>query len=129
MDLLAQVPEEFLSRHVAGDKGGMVLVDDQEMARIVGLLGHPPLSPATWRARKSSGTWASRSIMGEPTPMRSKEDIGKRLAGDRQAGGEEGFIVHLHQQRVLPGLGEGQVADLVDEVDPMEGALGFEVAF
>jgi hypothetical protein len=42
MDLLAQVPEDFLARHVAGDKGGMVLVDDQEMARIVGLLGHPP---------------------------------------------------------------------------------------
>ena len=33
MDLLARVPDEFLRSHVAGDKGGMVLVDADEMAR------------------------------------------------------------------------------------------------
>ena len=27
MDLLAHVPESFLTAHVAGEKGGMVLVD------------------------------------------------------------------------------------------------------
>jgi len=42
MDLLARVPDEFLRRHVAGDKGGMVLVDADEMARIVALLGEAP---------------------------------------------------------------------------------------
>ena len=42
MDLLARVPDEFLQRHVAGDKGGMVLVDDAEMARIIGLLDAAP---------------------------------------------------------------------------------------
>ncbi|MEY3609212.1 MAG: hypothetical protein RLZZ447_2000 [Verrucomicrobiota bacterium] len=55
MDLLAQVPEDFLHRHVAGEKGGMVLVDDQEMGRIVGLLGHPP-------ARTTGGSAANATF-------------------------------------------------------------------
>ncbi len=42
MDLLARVPDEFLTTHVAGDKGGMVLVDATEMQRIVGLLPGEP---------------------------------------------------------------------------------------
>jgi sugar/nucleoside kinase (ribokinase family) len=42
MDLLAPVPDEFLRQHVAGEKGGMVLVDAAEMQRIVGLLTTPP---------------------------------------------------------------------------------------
>jgi sugar/nucleoside kinase (ribokinase family) len=42
MDLLARVPDDFLRQHVAGEKGGMVLVDDAEMQRIVGLLPAPP---------------------------------------------------------------------------------------
>lgn len=41
MDLLARVPDEFL-RHVAGDKGGMVLVDHDEMQRILALLEGEP---------------------------------------------------------------------------------------
>jgi sugar/nucleoside kinase (ribokinase family) len=36
MDIVAQVPDSFL-RHVRGEKGGMVLVDDAEMA---GILSH-----------------------------------------------------------------------------------------
>jgi len=35
MDLLAPVPEEFLRQHVPGEKGGMVLVDHEEMHRIL----------------------------------------------------------------------------------------------
>jgi sugar/nucleoside kinase (ribokinase family) len=42
MDLLARVPDEFLRQHVAGDKGGMVLVDDHEIERITALLGQAP---------------------------------------------------------------------------------------
>ena len=42
MDLLARVPDEFLTKNVAGEKGGMVLVDDVEMQRIVGLLDGEP---------------------------------------------------------------------------------------
>lgn len=41
MDLLARVPEEFLSQ-VRGDKGGMVLVDDTEMHGILQRLAAPP---------------------------------------------------------------------------------------
>lgn len=42
MDLLARVPDEFLAKNVAGEKGGMVLVDGAEMERIVGLLPGEP---------------------------------------------------------------------------------------
>jgi sugar/nucleoside kinase (ribokinase family) len=42
MDLLARVPDEFLERHVAGEKGGMVLVDHDEMERIIKLLEGEP---------------------------------------------------------------------------------------
>jgi sugar/nucleoside kinase (ribokinase family) len=44
MDLLARVTDEFLQRNVAGDKGGMVLIDAAEMERIVGLLDGEPAS-------------------------------------------------------------------------------------
>ena len=43
MDLLARVPDDFLRRHVSGDKGGMVLVDHDEMQRILTLLDHTPV--------------------------------------------------------------------------------------
>src|SRR3954468_19686027 len=39
MDLLAHVPESFLTTHVAGDKGGMVLVDDHDIEKLVSKLG------------------------------------------------------------------------------------------
>ena len=35
MDLLAHVPESFLTAHVAGEKGGMVLVDDADIVRLL----------------------------------------------------------------------------------------------
>jgi sugar/nucleoside kinase (ribokinase family) len=38
MDLLAHVPESFLAAHVAGEKGGMVLVDEQDIAQLVARL-------------------------------------------------------------------------------------------
>ena len=45
MDVLAHVDDAFLSAHVAGDKGGMVLVDDED---IVGMVRHltSPLAEA-----------------------------------------------------------------------------------
>ena len=39
VDLLAHVPETFLTAHVAGEKGGMVLVDDHDIAALVAKLG------------------------------------------------------------------------------------------
>lgn len=45
MDVVARVTDDFLRKHVAGDKGGMVLVDDPEMGRIISLLeGEPAYS-------------------------------------------------------------------------------------
>ena len=41
MDLLAQVPDSFLA-NVPGEKGGMVLVDDGEMRRLLSLLPTQP---------------------------------------------------------------------------------------
>gem|GEM_PF-126944 len=38
MDLLAHVDDDFLRDHVAGEKGGMVLVDDADIAALVGKL-------------------------------------------------------------------------------------------
>ncbi len=38
MDVLAHVNDDFLRKHVAGDKGGMVLVDDQDMATLIAKL-------------------------------------------------------------------------------------------
>ena len=42
MDLLARVPDEFLQKNIAGEKGGMVLVDDPEIERITALLDRAP---------------------------------------------------------------------------------------
>jgi sugar/nucleoside kinase (ribokinase family) len=42
MDLLATVPFDFLQNHVAGDQGGMVLVDDAEMSAILANLAAAP---------------------------------------------------------------------------------------
>lgn len=39
MDILAHVSDDFLRDHVAGDKGGMVLVDDEDIVNLVGKLG------------------------------------------------------------------------------------------
>ncbi len=38
MDVVAHVNDDFLRAHVAGDKGGMVLVDDHDMAALVAKL-------------------------------------------------------------------------------------------
>ena len=38
MDILAHVNDDFLRAHVAGEKGGMVLVDDQDMAKLIAKL-------------------------------------------------------------------------------------------
>ena len=42
MDLLARVSDAFLQQNVAGEKGSMVLVEHDEMQRIVGLLDARP---------------------------------------------------------------------------------------
>ena len=55
IDLLARVPDDFLQQHVPGEKGGMVLVDHDEMERIVGLLDKAP-------ARATGGSAANATF-------------------------------------------------------------------
>ena len=55
MDLLAHVPESFLT-HVAGEKGGMVLVDDSDIVNLVAQLGdQPAVSPGGSAANATLG--------------------------------------------------------------------------
>jgi sugar/nucleoside kinase (ribokinase family) len=42
MDLLAEVPFAYLQDHVAGEQGGMVLVNDEEMSAMLAALGESP---------------------------------------------------------------------------------------
>ncbi len=39
MDILAHVEDSFLKQHVAGDKGGMVLVDDEDIVQLLHRIG------------------------------------------------------------------------------------------
>ncbi len=39
MDVLAHVSDSFLTSHVPGDKGGMILVDDADIASLLGKIG------------------------------------------------------------------------------------------
>lgn len=64
MDLLAPVPEDFLTQHVAGDKGGMVLVNDAEMS---GILAHLPDAPAT----STGGSAANATLNATRLGLRS----------------------------------------------------------
>src|SRR5580698_5025347 len=57
----------------------------------------PPFSPETLE-RKESGTWAVRSMIGEPTPASSNsgaDSLMGGLFGDRQACRQERLVVDL----------------------------------
>ena len=47
-------------------------------------------------------------------------------AADCEVGGEQGFVVDFDEDRVIAGLGKREIADLVDQIDAMQGALGNE---
>src|SRR5208283_4098524 len=90
----------------------------------------PPFSPGTLE-RNDSGTCATRSTMGLPTPASSISGAASFIAAssrDREACRKERLVVYLDQDGVLPGLLEAQVVDLADEVDPVERPLGLERA-
>ena len=60
MDLLAQVPESFLTTHVTGDKGGMVLVDDQDIIQLIAQLGGTGLAIAPGGSAANTTLGATR---------------------------------------------------------------------
>ncbi len=68
MDLLARVPESFLTT-VSGAKGGMVLVDADEMETIVTRLEHPP---ATVAGGSAGNTAVSAARLGLRTTFLGK---------------------------------------------------------
>ncbi|WP_221029480.1 adenosine kinase [Actomonas aquatica] len=69
MDLLAPVPEDFLTQHVAGDKGGMVLVNDAEMS---GILAHLPTAPATSTGGSAANATLNATRLGLRTTFLGK---------------------------------------------------------
>jgi sugar/nucleoside kinase (ribokinase family) len=65
MDLLARVPDEFLAQHVSGEKGGMVLVDADEMHRLVTQLHASPV-------RAPGGSAANTTISAARLGLRTR---------------------------------------------------------
>lgn len=68
MDLLAPVPDSFLA-HVGGEKGGMVLVDHEEMHRI---LFHLEVAPATSTGGSAANATFNATRLGLRTAFLGK---------------------------------------------------------
>ena len=69
MDLLAPVSEAFLVEHVAGEKGGMVLVNDAEMSDI---LAHLPTTPTTSTGGSAANATLNATRLGLRTTFLGK---------------------------------------------------------
>lgn len=69
MDLLAPVSPDFLSQHVAGEKGGMVLVNDAELSQ---LLVQLPTVPATSTGGSAANATLNASRLGLRTTFLGK---------------------------------------------------------
>ena len=67
MDLLARVPDEFLTQHVRGAKGGMELVDADEMHRLVTQLHASPVR-APGGSAANTVIWAKSAPTKPPIP-------------------------------------------------------------
>jgi hypothetical protein len=50
-------------------------------------------------------------------------------ARHREVGGEQGFVIHLDEERVIAGGRERKIADFVDEVDALQRSFGRERPF
>ena len=106
MDLLAQVPESFLTTHVAGDKGGMVLVDDRDIIELVAKLG-------VQLAVTPGGSAANTTLGAARLGLRSTF-LGK-IGGDRTA-------ADYHANFVAAG---GLVSYGPDQIDMYRLAAGY----
>ncbi len=95
MDLLAHVPEKFLTDHVAGEKGGMVLVDDGDIVQLVAKLGgNIAVTPGGSAANATIGaarlgltTTYLGKIGGDITAQHYRENF-------RAAGGDDSRFKH-----------------------------------
>lgn len=86
MDLVAPVPEEFLGR-VSGAKGGMILVDEPEMARIQSLL---PAEPVRTTGGSAANTVFNAARLGLRTAYVGKVGRDELGAAYRRYYGEVG---------------------------------------
>jgi sugar/nucleoside kinase (ribokinase family) len=84
MDLLAHVDDPFLATHVAGAKGGMVLVDDADIARLVQQVGGNI-------ARQTGGSAANAILGAAQLGLRTAflGKIGSDITGEQYF---EGFV-------------------------------------
>ncbi len=89
MDLLAPVPEAFLA-HVPGAKGGMVLVDAAEMARIVALLDRPPASTPGGSAANTTFTAARLGLRSTFLGKLGDDDLARTYRRRFEAAGVDG---------------------------------------
>src|SRR5688500_8566918 len=111
----------------------------------------PPFSPATLRRKNSSGTRASKSMMGEPTPISSKVGMKKfkhvessesrnreahhvgalhgELRRNSQVRDEQGFVIDFDQQRVIARFGKGEIPDFIYQINSMQRTLRLERSF
>ncbi len=81
MDLMAPIPEDFL-RKVAGDKGGMLLVDPQEMQKIIQML---PSTPSQSTGGSAANVTFNATRLGLRTTFLGKlgnDDVARRYRSE-----------------------------------------------
>lgn len=86
MDLLAPIPEAFLKR-VAGDKGGMLLVNQEEMQEIIRML---PSAPAQSTGGSAANVIFNASRLGLRTTFLGKlgnDDVARRYRSEFEVAG------------------------------------------
>ncbi len=98
MDLLAPVPEAFL-RNVAGEKGGMVLVEQDEMHRILSLL---ELAPAYSTGGSAANATYNAARLGLRTSFLGKLGNDELAASYRRSFAQAGVDGSRFKQGPLP---------------------------
>ena len=89
MDVMARVPEEFLAR-VSGDKGGMVLVDDAEMQRLLSLLPSAPAYSTGGSAANATFTAARLGLTATFVGKLGADDLARTYRRRFEAAGING---------------------------------------
>ncbi|KXU34509.1 ribokinase [Cephaloticoccus primus] len=96
MDLLAHTDDAFLREHLTGEKGGMVLVDDADIAALVGRLAPAPVAAVPGGAAANTAVAAAKlglrtSFLGK---VGSDATAAQYLAHFREHGGDTSRLKH-----------------------------------
>jgi len=105
MDLLAHVDDGFLREHVAGEKGGMVLVDDADIATLIGKLNERPISTDSPISTVPGGAAANTTLAAARLDLRtaflgkvgSDDTAARYLANFREHGASTARFKHADQ--------------------------------